>query len=222
MGLTIHYQLSTRRRLGAAAVRDLTRRLSAVATASGAADVSEVFPVGPDFTGAFHWPTRRPLKLADLLPPQEGWLCSIDPGADSEGFFLGLCRYAGVAGWRLSGHCKTQYAARHGWKHFRDCHRRVIQLLRAAEALGLRVKVNDEGGLWETGSARTLRRRLGKYDRAVAALGGQLKDAAEAKGQGVQGPIFEDPRYERLEAEGQTEHGPRLDEVLRRLALAST
>lgn len=205
MGLTIHYNLSTLRRMNSDAVRAWAGQLRAAAVKTGAPDVGEVFEVGPDFTWAFHWP-RSPRKISDVLPPQEGWLFNVNPGVDAEGFLCGLCRYEGVAGWRLRGFCKTQYAARHGWEHFRDCHRRVIELLWAAKELGLRVRVKDEGGLWEHGSEMTLRRRLAEYDRAVAGLGGMFKDAAESIGERVHGPIFDDMRFERLEAEGRQEY----------------
>ncbi len=205
MGLTISYTLSTRRRFDLAGVRKLVQQLRAAAIKTRAQRVSDLFEVGPDFPSAFHWPPGA-RKISDLLPPREGWLFNVEPGEGSESLLLGLCRYDGLAGWRLSDFCKTQYAARHGWEHFRDCHRCVIELLWSAEEHGLRVKVNDEGGLWEHGSERTLRLRLAEYDRAVAALGGVLKDAADSVGQGVHGPIFEDPRFERLEAEGRQEH----------------
>ena len=85
---------------------------------------------------------------------------------------VGLCRFAGAAGWRLEAFCKTQYASRHGWEHFLQCHRCVIKMLRAAKKLGLRVAVEDEGRLWETGSATALRRKLEEYDECIAAFCG--------------------------------------------------
>jgi hypothetical protein len=212
MGLTISYTLSTRRKLDHAAVRTLVQTLRTAAVRTGAVSVSHLFEVGPDFVGAFHWP-RRATKISDLVSPQEGWLFTVDPGQGAESCLFGLCRYAGVAGWRLRSFCKTQYAARYGWDHFRHCHRRVIELLWAAEEHGLRVVVNDEGGLWEHGSEMTLRRRLAEYDRAVAALGGALKDAADSMGHRVHGAIFDDPRFEQLEAEGRQEHESRIPHV---------
>jgi hypothetical protein len=213
MGLTISFILSTRRRVDSAGVRTLVERLHAAALQTGAESVSELFEVGPDFPSAFHWP-KGAKQISELLPPQTGWLFNFHPGDGAESCLFGLCRYVGVTGWRLRSFCKTQYAARHGWEHFRDCHRRVIEVLWSAQDLALQVEVNDEGGLWEHGSEMTLRRRLAEYDRAVAAFGGMLKDAAESVGKSVHGPIFEDARFEQLEAEGRQEHESRIRNVL--------
>lgn len=220
MGLTIHYQLSTRRKLDSAAVRALAEKLRAAAVKLGAASVSEVFAVLPDLTVTYYAP-RRARRISDLVPPQEGWLFGVNPGDGCEGVRLGLCRFEGVRGWRLDSFCKTQYAARHGWEHFRDCHRMVIELLWTAEDLGLKAKVHDEGGLWETGSEARLRRRLAEYDRGIAAFGGALKDAANRCSERIRGPIFDDPRFERLEAEGMAESGDKITaavEIAKRFA----
>ncbi|MEJ0088146.1 MAG: hypothetical protein WDM80_00080 [Limisphaerales bacterium] len=78
----------------------------------------------------------------------------------------------------------------------------MIELLWAAEDLGLRVKVRDEGELWETGSHARLRRNLEKYNHCVAAFSGASKDAAAADGLAVQSEIHHHPDFERLEAAG--------------------
>jgi len=120
---------------------------------------------------------------------------------------MGLCRFEGREGWWLESFCKTQYASRHGWEHFLKCHCAVIQLIEAAEHFGLTVEVEDEGGLWETGSFAVLRKNLAEYDECIAAFGGALKDAATAVGQPMVGPIFDHPQFEHLEARGLAEHG---------------
>ena len=203
MGLTIHYELRSRRRMNRAAVLKITEQLRAMAKELGAEEVGEAFAVGPDYTGAYHWP-RKHQKFSDLVPPTEGWLCHVVPGDGSESVTLGLCRYKGLAGWRLRDFCKTQYAARHGWEHFLACHRMVVRLLRKAEELGLQVEVTDEGELWETGSEEQLRHKLGNYDRLVAGFTGVLKDALG--GAAIVAPIVADARFERLEAEGRQQH----------------
>ena len=210
MGLTIHYRLSTRRRFDLVAVHDLIQKLHAQAHALRFAQVGEPYVVGLDYTWAFHWP-RGAKKISDLLAPLEGWIFNATPGDGSESVAVGLCRYAGVNGWRLRGSCKTQYAARHGWEHFLACHRRVVNLLRACEREGLTVQVDDEGGYWKTRAAAVLNARLGEYDPKMAAFGGALKDAAESVGERVHGPIFSDPRFERLEAEAGTEFANQLE-----------
>ena len=207
MGLTIGYQLSARRPLKLAALPKLIAPLRDAAHDLGFERVGELVQIGPDYLGQFEQPRgMKKCQLADLLPPAEGWVFSAVPGDGSESVEIGLCRHEGLPGWRWRGGCKTQYASRHGWGHFRDCHRRVVDLLRACEKAGWRVKVMDEGRYWETRSETALRAKIGEYDRLVAALGGVLKDAAESAGERVHGSIFDDPRFERLEAEGRQEH----------------
>jgi hypothetical protein len=201
MGLTISYKLSTRRRLNLAGVKKLLAPLRAKAATLSFDKVGEFFEVGPDYTWAFYHPPSAK-TWRDLLPPSDGVIFSALPGNGSESVELGLCRYEGVPGWQLRGYCKTQYASRHGWEHFLKCHRRITDLLRETERLGLRVRVDDEGEFWETGSPARLRARLEGYDCDLAAFGGALRDAARAMGDDVQGPIFGHPRFEHLEAEG--------------------
>jgi hypothetical protein len=218
MGLTIGYTLSIRRGLSLAAVREVIEPLQGVARDLRFETVGELIELGFDYPGAWH--IRRHAKTAaDARPPAAGWQFSAVPGAGSESVEIGLCRYKGVPGWRLRGWCKTQYASRHGWDHFRDCHRRVVDLLRGCEKAGMRVKVTDEGRFWGTRSEWYLYRAITKYDQMVAAFGGMLKDAAESAGERVHGPIFSDPRFEHLEAEGQAKLGSRMSEALRRLPL---
>src|ERR1039457_1529284 len=132
MGLTIQYIISTQRQLTLAGVKQLLAPLREKALALDFETVGEWLEVRPDYTWAFHWP-RGVKKISDLLTPLEGWVFHATPGDGSESAQLGLCRYAGVNGWRLASFCKTQYASRHGWEHFLKCHRGVIKLLRTAE-----------------------------------------------------------------------------------------
>lgn len=213
MGLTIHYTLSTRRRFDLGTVRELVQQLHTQARVLRFAQVGEPYVVGPDYTWAVHWP-RGVKKISDLLAPMEGWIFNATPGDDSESVAIGLCRYEGVNGWRLRGSCKTQYASRLGWEHFRDCHLRVIELLRAVEAIGLQVKVEDEGKFWETKSDSVLRKELERYDRLMAACAGTLKDLAGEDGL-VHGAIFNNPRFERLEAEGSVEFADKMNQLRR-------
>ena len=214
MGLTIHYKISTPRKLTLAAVKELITPLHAKAVKIGLAEVGELLEVGPDFPSAWHFP-RGAKTAADVLPPSAGWLFCAHPGEGSEGVLMGLCRYEKVSGWRLQGFCKTQYASCNGWEHFLKCHRGVIELLWAAEDLGLRLKVHDEGELWETGSHARLRRKLNEYNQCVAAFGGALKDAAGAAGLTVQSEIHNHPDFERLEASGMAALGERIDSAVR-------
>ena len=78
-----------------------------------------------------------------------------------------------------------------------------------------RVKVHDEGELWETGSHARLRRKLNEYNQCVAAFGGALKDAAGAAGLTVQSEIHNHPDFEHLEASGLAALGERIDSAVR-------
>ena len=79
----------------------------------------------------------------------------------------------------------------------------AVDLLNAARPLGLRVRLNDEGGYWPHRRLTLVRERLAQMNSVVAALAGALKDAAdETGGQTVQSPIFAPPHFERIEAEG--------------------
>lgn len=204
MGLTIHYTLTMRRRLYLEEVKALLTPLRAKARVLGFAEVGRWVRVGPDCAYIYHHPPGAK-KTSDLLPPIEGWLFHATPGNGCESARIGLCRFAGVPGWRLESFCKTQYASRHGWEHFLKCHRGVVELLWEAERLGIKVQARDEGELWETGSHARLRRNLKEYDECVAALGGALKDA-DASGQAIRSPILDHPQFETLEAAGQVNH----------------
>lgn len=144
------------------------------------------------------------------LPPERGWIFSIDPGEGSESVLLGLCRFPGVPCWHWRGFCKTQYAARHGWEYFLATHRRVLDAISVWGMLGVEIQVNDEGGYWESRSEDSLRANLGDYDQLVSAFSGALKGS----GTKVDAAIFSDPRYERLEAEGQQAFGEKIRDAL--------
>ena len=212
MGLTIHYQLETRRKLDLAAVGKLVEKLRRKAMALGFEEVGELIAAGPQHAWIYYWPPGAK-KTTDLIPAHDGWVFVATPGDGCESVRLGLCRFAGAAGWRMAAFCKTQYASRHGWEHFLKCHRGVIELLWAAEAMGLRVKVEDEGGLWETGSHAVLRRNLKEYDQCIAAFCGALKDADES-GTNVVSPISNHPQFERLEAEGLANHSAKISQAV--------
>ena len=114
-------------------------------------------------------------------------------------------------GWYLHSSCKTQYAGRHGWENFLQCHLRVISLLDFWRSLGVRVRVNDEGGFWKARSVDKLRDGLQSYDGLVAAMSGVLKDAAG--GASVKAPIFDYQSFERLEHQGWQEFGDRIERL---------
>ena len=178
MGLTIGYQLSARRPLKLAALPKLIAPLRDAAHDLGFERVGELIQIGPDYLGQFEQPRgMKKCQLADLLPPAEGWVFSAVPGDGSESVEIGLCRHEGLPGWRWRGGCKTQYASRHGWGHFRDCHRRVVDLLRACEKAGWRVKVMDEGKVL----GNPFRNRPACQDWGIRPPGGRPRRRAQGR-----------------------------------------
>lgn len=149
--------------------------------------------LSPLFHTGFGPATQSEIWAAAM--PVRGWLVNVLPGKGCEAATFGLCQYPRrisirgqsvstgfKGGWQFRSFCKAQYAGEHGWENFLKCHRRVISLLDFWRGLGVRVKVNDDGGYWKTRSVEKLRAELGGYDRRVAALGGMLKDACGDSG----------------------------------------
>lgn len=211
MGLTISYTLSSQRRLPEPVVWRLVERTAKFAEKIGCPGVD-----GPILGGPDHW---KMWKLPDGATTGEpvsaikGYSVNVWPGEGCETAWFGLCRYPGVRGWRLTSWCKTQYAARHGVHHFLRCHRRIISLLDLWRSFGVDLEVCDEGEYWQTRSLDRLRQRLGTYDRMIAAFAGAMKDAAGDDGPPVTAEIFDDARFEQLEAEGRAEFGIQLNQV---------
>ncbi len=234
MGLTVHYTLSARHLSTGTAARDLVAQARAFARESDADSVSRLMRVGPDFPLAHEWvvvPYPGGATHVDV-PPDSGHVFTVIVGKDCEDLLLGICHYPATVqyrgrelrtkageGWRLQWFCKTQYASLHGWEHFLRCHRTVIELLSFWRTLGVEARIRDEGGYWPRRSEKILRERLDEMNGIVAAMSGALKD--DAGGQTVESPIFQHPKFERLEAEGAARHSRKMRkavEVIAKLA----
>lgn len=237
MGLTIHFTLAAPPETDAARAGELVRQLRRRALDfQRRGRVDEVRRLGDDAAArrwGREWIGRRDPQhpgreyQAEILP-LKGWLFPVKVGADCEPLWLGLCRYPAsvvlggqrrrtrLNGWRLQSFCKTQFAGLHGWEHFRRCHTAVIDLLAGARALGLTVKINDEGDYWPGRNLKALQRNLDEMNGVVAAAAGVLKDWEEENGgPPVQSPILAHPNFERLEAEGEARgYASRLRRVL--------
>ncbi len=211
MGLTIGYTLSGREQLTLTRVRRIVSALRKKAVALDFEHVGKLFKPGPDHADIY-WKPPGARRLCDLVMASEGWVFHATPGEGSDSVMMGLCRFEGREGWWLESFCKTQYASRHGWEHFLKCHCAVIQLIEAAEHFGLQVAVEDEGGLWESGSFAVLRKNLDEYDECIAAFCGALKDADESGKSSA--PILDHPQFERLEAEGSARHGAKISQAV--------
>lgn len=208
MGLTIHWTLSTTGKLSEPVVKELAERTVAFARKIGCAEVRGPVAGGPDLCKLRKLPNGD--TTGDFIAAESGRFVVALPGEGSEAATLGLSRYPGVKHWTLSGFSKTQYAAQQGWEHFFACHRRVISLLDLWRDFGVNVKVMDEGEFWESRSVSRLREQLGTYDRLVAAVAGAVKDDLGGAAKGVQAEIFNDARFERLEAEGRAEFAAKI------------
>ena len=213
MGLTIGYTLSSQQRLKLYMVQRMVGALRKKAVTLGFEHVTRLVRVGPDFPRTY-WLPPGAKGARDLVRASEGWVFHATPGNGSESVMIGLGRFEGREGWWLESFCKTQYAARHGWEHFLKCHCAVLDLLGAAERFGVSVQVEDEGGLWESGSFAVLRKNLAEYEEGIAAFGGALKDAAAAVGQTIEAPICDHPQFEHLEAKGMAAHGERVGQAV--------
>lgn len=213
MGLTIHWTLSTKHELADDVVKELAARTAGFARKLGCEKVFGPERGGPDEIKFRKLPNGD--TTGDFIPAGSSGSVIVAPGEGSEPAEFVLCRYPGGNLWKLTGACKTQYTAQHGWEHFLACHRRVISLLDLWRDSGVDVKVMDEGEFWETRPGERLRERLSTYDRLVAAMAGVLKDSIGEGPKGVQAEIFNNLRCERLEAEGRAEYAAQIEEARR-------
>ena len=145
------------------------------------------------------------------------------PGDGCEPANFGLCRFpsfievqkpgmtssrkmrlnTNLQGWRWSSFCKTQYASNPecgGVENFLRCHLCVVAMLDFAKTLGILESVSDEGDYWENRNVEALARRVGKWNRMIASIAGQLKDAL---GDEVSSEITTFLNFEHLEAKGR-------------------
>ena len=176
--------------------------------------------------------TGHPVRL--MVDGQEAWqlvkptsliVFRVDPGQGCDTVTFGLGQFpesvevggkqvpTDLEGWRWWGFIKTQYASNPslgGLKQFLRCHLGVVSLLDAAKEIGILDEVKDEGGYWEKRDISALVKEIGKWNKMVAGLVGQLTDQMEAAGQdrkSMMSAITEFPDFERLEAKGRKGEG---------------
>ena len=234
MGLTIHYTLQLDGTHTLTEGKALVAKARAFAREQNVPDVTPLIRVEPDFIMGIHWLPLPDAKGAEAtqaeVPPQEGWVFSVNLGEGSEWLMTGLCRYPSTIehrgrllptqvgqGWRLQFFCKTQYASEHGWENFLRCHRTAIALLAFWQTLGVQVRITDEGGYWPDGSEQSLREKLDEMNGLCAAFAGALKDTANAAGTSIltEAPILKHPRFELLEHEGGQRYGKKIAQAVR-------
>ncbi len=97
--------------------------------------------------------------------------------------------------------CKTQYASVVSDEHFLHCHLSVVRMLEEAERIGFGITVRDETHYWDTRSTEQTLLEVRNMNRIVARFAGALHDAMSSSEHRVEGAIFENPDFERLETE---------------------
>ena len=144
------------------------------------------------------------------------------PGKGCEPANFGLCRYparigvpdpfnrnrtkvlrTGLAGWRWSSFCKTQYASNPecgGVANFLRCHLLVVAMLDHAKSLGILADVSDEGDYWEERNIEALAKEVGEWNVMIAGIAGAFKDALDNTPFDVASEITSLPNFEHLEA----------------------
>lgn len=229
MGLTIHYGLKTDQ-TDIEAIRSVVQNIRSLARQLPFQEVGELVEFKDQQCG-FGDPDdpHRWLKIqagqyvrehncfAKVTPLHVIAFTTI-PGAGSEPANFGLAQYpefveieptqrlpTKLVGWSWRSFCKTQYASASscgGVPNFVRCHLSIVELLDAIQKRQLAaVEVNDEGGYWEDRDVRKLAETVGEWNELVAAVAGQLKDAAA--GFTVEAPITQFADFEHLEARGR-------------------
>jgi hypothetical protein len=126
----------------------------------------------------------------------------VQPGKGCETATFGLLRRTAATGapadWYWQCSCKTQYASTVSNAHLIACHTSLVRLLDHAMILGLHVVVHDETHYWESRDASRLVAEVRSMNQLVARIAGQFSDAL-GDTQDLRAPIFEHPRFERLE-----------------------
>jgi hypothetical protein len=206
MGLTLHYTLRLPASTSGERATELLSQLHDVASTHSFDIVSELVVLS-DVT-AFSNPAAPALEFFATIGAEVLEYVEAGAGADpstARGFFVQPgkgCETAtfalmrrGVDGeWYWHCHCKTQYSSNEGEDHFVQVHCTLVAVLDAAVQLGFVIEVDDEGGYWQTRDPERLRSEVRRSNRLMAMLAGRLSEAHD-----VQAPIFEHPRFERLE-----------------------
>ena len=232
MGLTVHYNFKSSSR-SLTAARKIVEQLRQKALDLPVQSVGEIVEfVGNDCD--FHnQPREHPHRW--LLIQAEGFLIKGDHhvpvpakavvaftvmlGDGSEPANFGLCQYpaavefngkpvrTGMAGWRWSSFCKTQYSSSPdcgGVENFLRCHLSLVALLDRAKELGVLGNLNDEGGFFEKRDVKALVTEVGQWNQMIAGAVGRMKDAFAGT---IEAEITKFSNYEHLEAKGREGEG---------------
>lgn len=230
MGLTIHYSLTTEV-ADLDAIRSLVGDMRDIARQLPFQEVSDILEYRDEecrtgkLDDEYRWLKIQAGRYVEgvagfaSVTPRHIVAFMALPGDGCEPANLGLCFYPASAtcdrskkkvrtnltGWSWSSCCKTQYASLPdcgGVANFVRCHLAVITLLGAIRDRGLaKIEVSDESDYWDHRDVRKLAATVGEWNEMVAAVAGQIKDAAQ--GLQIVAPILKHPQFEHLEARGR-------------------
>lgn len=221
MGLTLHYELRAPASWPAPKIDAVLTALRQAALTKPFDEVSEfVVAERADDDTASPWSSTLRF-FADILatpfeddPPDleadpntaRGFF--VNPGEQCETASFAFLERRDAAGaradWFWRCHCKTQYASIVSDEHFVACHTNLVAMLDFAQSLGVDLHVEDETNYWESRDMEQLATEARAMNRLMARVAGALSDALEVNGDSdaprrVEAPIFEHPRFERLE-----------------------
>lgn len=215
MGMHLNYELRLPGHSTVEVAREALRALHQFAQSIPFANVSPL--ITPDSIESSH---RQALlffaelnaeTLADEVPALTGDPnCAmgflVNPGEGCEPATFGLLKRQDSSGapveWYWQCSCKTQYATVVSDAHFLACHTGLTAVLDHAIKLGFAVEVHDEGHYWDTREVSRLLTEVNFMNRLVAGFAGAFSDAVSRHTTtlgNVEAPIFEHPRFERLE-----------------------
>ena len=126
----------------------------------------------------------------------------VHPGRGCESASFGLFPRLDASGatmdWYWHCSCKTQYASAVSDAHLIACHTGLVRLIDLAVQIGFQVEVRDETHYWETRDESRLLKEVHAMNWIVAAFAGRMSDAVGSAHR-LESPIFDHPRFERLE-----------------------
>jgi hypothetical protein len=217
MGLHLNYELRLPASTSPRDVAGVLERLRTFATTRSFEEVSALhttagvdIPIDPATDQARVIQTFASIIASpydDDDPPLHGDVDSaqgfyINPGKGCETATFGFLKRADASDrhreWFWHAFCKTQYASVVSDDHLVMCHTSLVAVLDHAILLGIAVVVRDETHYWETRDEARLIAEVHAMNRLVAAFAGRFSDAV-GTAHSVQAPIFEHPRFERLE-----------------------
>jgi hypothetical protein len=206
MGLYLNYELSLPGSVTAEQVTGALARLRAFAVGLGFPKVTDTYDARARGLRRLAAVVRDAFKEENphLFPDVDtvqGF--SVLPGHGCETAMVAFMKRADerrrCQDWFWHYSCKTQYASVLGDGHLVACHTGLVKLLDYAIQTGVKVVVRDETHYWETRDEARLIAEVNAMNRVVARVAGRLGDVKAVPDGQLRAPIFQHPRFERLE-----------------------